>query len=185
MTKVIELNWPKDYKKLKELHSGDLVIFSGDVYTARDAAHKRLVDLLSKGEATPFDVSNSAIYYAGPTPCPPGRVIGSVGPTTSERMDIYKEDMMKAGMKIMIGKGACAPEVKDLCEKYGAVYFAATGGVAALSAQSIKANELVAWKELGAEAVRRLTMEKMSFVVINDIYGNDFYSLVFAEKDKK
>jgi len=172
------LDWPKDAERLDQLHSGDLVLFSGFIYTARDAAHQRLVKQLERGEPTPFEIRNSAIYYAGPSPCPPGRVSGSIGPTTSGRMDAYKEAMLKAGMKVMIGKGACMPELRVLCQTYGGVYLAATGGVAALSAGCVKAAELIAWEDLGAEAVRRLLVENMPLVVINDVYGRDYYEEV-------
>lgn len=177
------LNWPADAARLDELHSGDLVMLSGVIYTARDAAHKRLVELLDKGEKTPFEVQDCAIYYAGPAACPPGRPIGSIGPTTSGRMDAYKETMLAAGMKIMIGKGACMPELRGLCQRYGGVYLAATGGVAALSAGCVKEAELVAWEELGAEAVRRLIVEDLPLVVINDTYGNDYYQQVLEERE--
>ena len=126
------INWPADSYKLTELRSGDIVHLSGTIYTARDAAHRRLVDLLDADKETPVDLRDSAIYYAGPAPCPPGMPCGSIGPTTSGRMDIYKEKMMKAGMKLMIGKGKCFPQLKELCREYKAVYLAAFGGVAAL-----------------------------------------------------
>lgn len=173
-----QLQWPEDAAALSQLHAGDMLYFSGVAYTARDAAHKRLTALLKAGEPLPIELHNAAIFYAGPTPCPPGKISGSIGPTTSGRMDIYKESLLKAGMKLMIGKGACMPELRTLCREYGAVYLAALGGVAALTAQTIRGQELVAWPELGAEALVRLRIERMPLVVINDIYGNDYYAEV-------
>ena len=170
------LRWPEDAGRLPELKSGDTVLLSGVIYTARDAAHRRFLELMDRGEETPIDLQNSAIFYAGPSPCPPGKISGSIGPTTSGRMDAYKEAMMKAGMKLMIGKGVCDPHIPTLCLNYGAVYLAAVGGVAALLARSIRSSELIAWEDLGAEALRRLVVEKMPLVVINDTYGNDFYA---------
>lgn len=169
------LHWPADAGRLSELHSGDLVYLSGTIYTARDAAHRRLVELLRAGEEAPVCLEDSAIFYAGPSPCPPGRVCGSIGPTTSSRMEIYKEDMMKAGMKLMIGKGASDPGLPALCHAYGAAYLVALGGVAALTARCIRSMEVVAWPDLGAEAIRRLRVERLPLVVVNDIYGNDYF----------
>ena len=175
------INWPADCYKLTELRSGDVVHLSGTIYTARDAAHRRLVDLLDADKETPIDLRNCAIFYAGPAPCPPGMACGSIGPTTSGRMDGYKEKMMKAGMKLMIGKGKCFPQLKELCKEYKAVYLAAFGGVAALTAKSIKSMELIAWPELGAEALMKLEVENMLLVVINDCRGHDYYEML-AEK---
>lgn len=176
------IHWPEDIASLQELHSGDVVRLSGTIYTARDAAHRRIVALLEEGKPLPFVLQNSAIYYAGPCPCPPGRTIGSIGPTTASRMDVYKERLMQAGMKLMIGKGICSPELADLCCRYGAVYLAAPSGVAALSSACVRQVELVAWEDLGAEAVRKLTVQDMGLVVINDVYGNDYYRQVLAEQ---
>ncbi|MBR2784331.1 MAG: fumarate hydratase C-terminal domain-containing protein [Firmicutes bacterium] len=175
------LNWPADCYKLTDLRSGDVVHLSGTIYTARDAAHRRLVELLDAEEDPPIDLHNCAIYYAGPAPCPPGHPSGSIGPTTSGRMDIYKEKMMKAGMRLMIGKGKCFPQLKELCKEYKAVYLAAFGGVAALSAKAVKSSELIAWPELGAEALTKLEVENMLLVVINDCRGHDYYDML---KDK-
>ena len=172
------LNWPADKYKLSELRSGDIVHLSGTIYTARDAAHRRLIELLDHNQKTPIDLKDSAIYYAGPAPCPPGSACGSIGPTTSGRMDVYKEKMMRAGMKLMIGKGKCFPQLKDLCREYKAVYLAAFGGVAALGAKSVKSMELIAWPELGAEALVKLEVEKMLLVVINDTRGHDYYEML-------
>ncbi len=175
------LHWPEDAERLPELHSGDVVRLSGTIYTARDAAHRRILALLDEGGPLPFDLHDAAIYYAGPCPCPPGRVIGSIGPTTASRMDAYKERLLQAGMKLMIGKGVCMPELMDLCQRYGGVYLAAPGGVAALASACVTSVELVAWEDLGAEALRRLTVQDMGLVVINDVYGQDYYRAVLAE----
>ncbi len=169
------IQWPEDAGRLAELKSGDLVELSGVIYTARDAAHRRLVDLLAAGSPPPFPLTDAAIYYAGPSPCPPGRPIGAIGPTTASRMDPFKERLLQAGMKLMIGKGPCMPELRELCRRYQAVYLAAPGGVAALTARCVRAAELIAWPELGAEAVRRLEVERMQLVVVNDTAGNDYY----------
>lgn len=176
------IHWPEDLAKLQELHSGDMVRLNGVLYTARDAAHRRMVDLLDRGESLPFDLRNSAIYYAGPCPCPPGRTVGSIGPTTASRMDAYKERLMQAGMKLMIGKGVCSPALSSLCQRYGAVYLAAPGGVAALSSACVVQAELIAWEDLGAEAVRKLIVQDMDLVVINDVHGRDYYREVLAEQ---
>lgn len=175
------INWPEDSFKLSELRSGDVVHLSGTLYTARDAAHRRLVELLDADRETPIDLRRSAIFYAGPAPCPPGLACGSIGPTTAGRMDVYKEKLMKAGMRLMIGKGKCFPQLKELCREYKAVYLAAFGGVAALTAKAVKSMELVAWPELGAEALMKLEVEKMLLVVINDTRGHDYYEML-AEK---
>ena len=175
------LTWPADRYKLTELRSGDVVHLSGTVYTARDAAHRRLVELLDADKETPIDLRNCAIYYAGPAPCPPGKACGSIGPTTSGRMDAYKEQILRAGMRLMIGKGKCFPELKELCKEYKAVYLAALGGVAALQARSVKSMELVAWPELGAEALMKLEVENLLLVVINDARGHDYYEMLAAK----
>lgn len=174
------LNWPQDADRLTELHSGDLVYLSGLIYTARDAAHRRLIDLLRQGQPLPLDLTNAAIFYAGPAPCPPGKICGSIGPTTSGRMDSYKEAMMRAGMRIMIGKGACDPAIAGLCRQYGAVYLAALGGVAALTAGRVRSLTTVAWSDLGAEALQRLEVRELPLVVVNDVYGQDFYAQAAA-----
>lgn len=176
------INWPEDAARLPELHSGDVVRLSGTIYTARDAAHRRIIELLDQGGELPLELQDAAIYYAGPCPCPPGMVVGSIGPTTASRMDIYKERMMQAGQKLMIGKGICMPELAGLCQQYGAVYLSAHGGVAALSSACVTSCELIAWEELGAEALRKLTVKDMGLVVINDVYGRDYYREVLAEQ---
>ncbi len=160
---------------VKDLHAGDNVLLNGVIYVARDAAHKRLVDTLNKGQPLPFDIKGQTIYYMGPSPARPGEVIGAAGPTTSGRMDSFSPQLMKAGLKGMIGKGSRTQAVKDAMKKYRAVYFAAIGGAGALIARSIKKSELIAYEELGAEAIRKLEVEDFPVTVINDIYGGDLY----------
>ncbi|SNZ11957.1 Fe-S-containing hydro-lyase [Hydrogenobacter hydrogenophilus] len=166
---------------IEELRAGDKVLLNGYIYTARDAAHKRMVEAISRGEMPPFDMKGQVIYYVGPTPPKPGQVIGSAGPTTAIRMDKYVEPLLKLGLKGMIGKGYRSPQVKELLKKYKAVYFAAVGGVAVLLAKSIKSSEVIAYEDLGTEAIRRLYVEDFPVIVANDIYGGD----VFEEGRKK
>jgi fumarate hydratase subunit beta len=166
---------PLTTETVKRLKAGDRVLLSGVIYTARDAAHKRLVDLIGKGEALPFDPEGGVIYYVGPSPAPPGRVVGAAGPTTSYRMDGYTPLLLKHGVKGMIGKGQRSDEVKRAIQEYTAVYFGATGGAAALISGSIVEAEVIAFDDLGTEAVRRLVVKAMPLVVINDCYGNDLY----------
>ncbi len=160
---------------IKSLRSGDNVIINGYIYTGRDAAHKKMVDLIEKGEKLPFDPAGQLIYFVGPTPAPPGKVIGSAGPTTSGRMNKYSPVMLKAGLKGMIGKGEMGPEVVDAFKKYTGVYFVATGGAAALIANRITESELVAWEELGPEAVRRLKVVDFPVIVAQDCHGGNIY----------
>jgi len=148
---------------------------NGVIYAARDAAHKRIVTALDKGEALPFELKDQTIYYMGPTPARPGQVIGSAGPTSSYRMDIYAPRLMAVGLKGMIGKGQRTQPALDAMKQYRAVYFAAIGGTGALIAKSIKKAEIIAYPELGAEAVLRLEIENFPVTVINDIYGGDLY----------
>lgn len=157
------------------LRAGDQVLISGTLYTARDAAHGRLIDALDRKQELPFDPRGQTIYYVGPTPPPPGRVIGSAGPTTSGRMDSFTPRLLAAGLKGMIGKGSRSPEVKRAIKKHRAIYFAATGGAGALIARSIKAVEMVAYEDLGTEAIRKLTVEDLPAIVVNDIHGGDLY----------
>ena len=159
----------------RELKAGDIVKITGYIYTARDAAHKRMTEAAAKGEKLPFDPKNQIIYYVGPTPAKPGQVIGSAGPTTSGRMDAYAPKMMELGLTGMIGKGKRNDAVKSAMKKYGAVYFAATGGAAALIAGHIKEAEVIAYEDLGTEAVRRLYVEDFPAVVVIDSNGNDLY----------
>ena len=166
---------PLSDEVVRELRAGDAVEISGVVYQARDAAHKRLVALIEAGEELPFDLRGAVIYYMGPSPAPPGRVIGAAGPTTSGRMDAYAPLLMEHGLKGMIGKGLRSAEVKEAMQRFGAVYFAATGGAGALLAQRIVANEVIAWPELGAEAVARLEVVDFPAIVVNDCHGGDLY----------
>jgi fumarate hydratase subunit beta len=172
---TVNIKSPLDEETIKKLKAGDQVFISGIIYTARDAAHKRLVEALDKGEKLPFDLTNQTVYYMGPSPAKPGQVIGSAGPTTSGRMDSYAPRLMAAGLKGMIGKGNRSPAVKDAIKKYKAVYFAAIGGAGALISRSIKKAEVIAYEDLGAEAIRRLEVENFPVTVINDIYGGDLY----------
>ncbi len=160
---------------IEKLKAGDKVELTGIVYVARDSAHKRLVEALSKGEPLPFDPKGQVIYYMGPSPAPPGKPIGSAGPTTSGRMDPYTIPLLEAGIKGMIGKGERSPQIKEALKKYKAVYFAALGGAAALIASRIKEAKVIAYEDLGAEAVMRLYVEDFPLIVVNDIYGGDAY----------
>ena len=173
--KTLNIKSPLDEETIKNLKAGDQLFITGVIYTARDAAHKRLVEALDKGEKLPLDLTNQTIYYMGPSPARPGQVIGSAGPTTSGRMDSYAPRLMAAGLKGMIGKGNRSQAVKDAMKKYKAVYFAAIGGAGALISKSIKKAEVIAYEELGAEAIRRLEVEDFPATVINDIYGGDLY----------
>ena len=169
------LTTPVTREDLAPLKAGDTVLLSGVVYTARDAAHKRMMELLDKGEPLPFPVEGSALYYVGPTPERPGDVIGSAGPTTSGRMDAYSPRLLDLGQAIMIGKGARNQAVKDAVVRNGAVYLAALGGAGALMAASVKKLEIICWEDLGCEAVRRLEVEDMPLTVILDAHGGDLY----------
>ncbi|MBO7363924.1 MAG: Fe-S-containing hydro-lyase [Lachnospiraceae bacterium] len=166
---------PASPEALASLRAGDTVLLSGTVYTARDAAHKRMTEALEKGEALPFPMKDSAVYYAGPTPEKPGQVIGSCGPTTSGRMDAYTPALLDLGQTVMIGKGSRNREVKDAIVRNGAVYFAAPGGAGAVIASCIRAAEVIAYEDLGCEAVRKLTVDSMPLVVAIDSLGNDLY----------
>jgi fumarate hydratase subunit beta len=157
------------------LRAGDEVEITGVIYQARDAAHKRLVALIEAGEALPFELRGAVVYYMGPSPAKPGKVIGSAGPTTSGRMDAYAPLLMQHGLKGMIGKGLRTPEVKQAMIDTTAVYFAATGGAGALLAQRIVGNEVIAYPELGAEAIARLEVKDFPAIVVNDCYGADLY----------
>jgi fumarate hydratase subunit beta len=182
---TLNIKSPLDEETIKKLKAGDQVFISGVIYTARDAAHKRLVEALDKGEKLPFDPTNQTVYYMGPSPAKPGQAIGSAGPTTSGRMDSYAPRLMAAGLKGMIGKGNRSPAVKDAIKKYKAVYFAAIGGAGALISRSIKKAEVIAYEDLGAEAIRRLEVENFPATVINDIYSGDLYELGKAKYQVK
>lgn len=171
------LTTPLTSEDTKKLVAGDTVYISGTIYSARDAAHKRLVELLEAGKELPFDLEGSVIYFVGPTPPKPGDPIGSAGPTTSYRMDSYSPTMLKYGSKGMIGKGKRNQAVKDACVEYDGIYFGATGGAGALLGKQIKAAEVIAYPELGPEAVRRLEVENFPVTVVNDTKGNDIYQM--------
>lgn len=172
----IKLYTPFTDDDISALRAGDTVRITGYIYTGRDAAHKRLVELLEKGESLPIDIMGGAIYYVGPAPARPGRVIGSAGPTSSYRMDPYTEPLLKEGLKVMIGKGPRGDELRALLPKYNAVYLSAIGGAAALISESVKSSELVLYEDLGAEAVYKLYVEDMFAVVTYDAHGGDLFT---------
>ena len=175
------VNLPLTEEKARQLRCGDTVYLTGEVYTARDAGHKRMVELLSRGEDLPFDPSNATIYYVGPSPARPGQVIGSAGPTTSGRMDAYAPRLLSVGARGMIGKGARSAEGVEAMKRYSGVYFGAIGGAGALLAKCIKKAELIAWEDLQSEALRKLWVENMPLVVVIDCEGNDLYEKGRAE----
>ena len=170
-----KITLPLTEELAKTLHAGDEVLVSGIIYTSRDAGHKRMCETLARGEELPFDPKDATIYYVGPTPAKPGQVIGSAGPTTSGRMDAYAPTMMSVGARGLIGKGARLPEVVDAMKKHSGVYFGAIGGAGALLAKCIKTCELIAYEDLGAEALRKLYIEDMPLVVIIDSEANNLY----------
>jgi len=176
MEKYIKI--PMEKKEYEKLRAGDMVYLSGIIYTARDAAHKRMFEALNKGEALPFEMKGNGIYYMGPSPAREGRVVGSAGPTTSSRMDKYTPALLDLGLKFMIGKGRRSKEVKDAIVRNGAVYFAAIGGAGALLSQSIIASEVIAYDDLGTEAIRKLEVKDFPAIVVIDCNGNDLYELV-------
>ena len=173
MVKKIML--PLTEETLASLKAGDNILLTGTMYVGRDAAHKRMVEALEQGRPLPFDVKGQVIYFMGPSPARPGQPIGSAGPTTSGRMDSYSPRLIAEGLKGMIGKGMRSQEVKDAMRKYQVVYLAAIGGAAALISKTIKKSEVIAYQELGAEAIRRLEVEDFPATVVNDIYGGDLY----------
>jgi len=170
-----KLTTPLSDDDVAKLKAGDKLYLSGTLYTARDAAHKRLVELLKKGEPLPVDVKGQVIYYVGPAPAKPGQVIGSAGPTTSYRMDPYAPTLIEQGLKGMIGKGPRGETVVEAMKKHCAVYLAATGGAAALIAKSVTKAEVVAYEDLGTEAIRRLEVKDMPLIVAQDCHGGDQY----------
>ncbi len=171
-----EIRVPFGHEEVKKLRCGDRVYITGEIYTARDAAHKRMIESLERGEQLPIEIKNSIIYYAGPAPAKPGRIIGSCGPTTSCRMDAYAPKLIELGLSGMIGKGERSGEVIDAMKEYGSVYFGAIGGAGALIAECVKKSEVVAYEDLGTEAIRRLTVEKFPVVVAIDSFGNSLYN---------
>lgn len=172
---AISIKVPLSRVEARKLKSGDSCLLSGVIYTARDAAHKRLCELIEQGKELPFDLKDSVIYFVGPTPARPGEVIGSAGPTTSYRMDAYSPMLIEQGQTGMIGKGKRSSNVIAAMKKYGAVYFGAIGGCGALLSQCIKKSEIVAYEDLGAEAIRRLEVENFPVVVVIDSEGNNLY----------
>lgn len=176
---------PLTAETIKDLRAGDVVRITGPIYTARDAAHKRLTEALARGEKLPLDLKDNVIYYVGPSPTKPGEVVGSAGPTTSGRMDKYTPTMIDQGMRGMIGKGSRSQEVIDACKKYGAVYFVAVGGAAAVISQSIKGETMIAYEDLGPEAIRRYDVEDFPAIVCIDCEGNDFYKVGIAKYSKE
>lgn len=171
----VKITTPLTEDKVKNLKFGDSVLLSGVIYTGRDAAHKRLIDLLDEDKKLPLNIENEIIYYVGPSPAKPGMVIGSAGPTTSYRMDSYTPKLLDLGLKGMIGKGARSLEVIDAIKRNKAVYFGAIGGAAALIGKSIVKSEIIAYEDLGAEAIRRIEVKDMPLVVIIDSEGRNLY----------
>jgi fumarate hydratase subunit beta len=177
----MEIITPLTDEVVAGLHSGDRVWISGMLYVSRDAAHKRFVAALDRGEVLPFDPRGQVIYYMGPSPARPGRPIGSAGPTTAGRMDSYAPHLLEAGIKGMIGKGNRAPAVREALKRFKAVYFGGIGGAAALMAESVQSAEVIAYDDLGPEALRKLTVQRMPVIVVNDCYGGDAYELGKAQ----
>jgi len=175
------INTPLTRNAVQELHCGEAVLLSGCIYTARDAAHARLTEAVKQGKPLPFDIENAIVYYVGPSPAKPGQVIGSAGPTTSGRMDVYTPSLIELGLTGMIGKGVRSPEVIVAMIVHGAVYFGALGGAGALLANCIESSDVIAYEDLGAEAIRRLTVKDMPLTVVIDCKGNDLYAKGRAE----
>jgi fumarate hydratase subunit beta len=175
MLDAITLNTPMDDGIIDRLTSGTRVLISGIIYTARDAAHQRLMALIERGEKLPFNPRGQIIYYVGPAPPKPGMAVGAAGPTSSYRMDPYAPALLKLGLKAMIGKGQRSPEVLNALKRHRAVYLAATGGVGALLATTIKKVKMIAYEDLGPEAIREFTVEKFPAIVANDAFGGDIY----------
>ncbi len=171
----MDITTPLDSQVIEKLKAGDQVSITGVIYTARDAAHKRLIEALDRGEELPLDLRGQTLYFMGPSPAKPGQVIGAAGPTTSGRMDSYSPRLMAVGLKGMIGKGSRSQEVKEAIKKHKAVYFAAIGGAGALIARTIKKADVVAYEDLGAEAIMRLEVENFPATVVNDAHGGDLY----------
>lgn len=181
----IRIQTPLTRETAASLKAGDTVLISGVIYSCRDAAHKRFQTLLDQGKELPFDIRNQIIYYAGPTPTPPGRVIGSAGPTTSYRMDKYTPALLRAGLTGMIGKGKRNDVVIEAMKETGAVYLAATGGAAALIARSIKSSQVICYEDLGAEALRKMTVEDFPAIVAIDAKGVNMYEEARRRYEKK
>lgn len=177
MSKIININTPIDEEIVTSLKAGDEVYISGIIYTGRDAAHKRMCEMLERGEELPFDIKNQIIYYVGPCPAKDGMVIGSCGPTTSGRMDAYAPTLLSLGLKGMIGKGTRNQEVIEAIKKNRGIYFGAIGGAAALIAKSVIAEEIIAFEDLGTEAIRKIEVKDFPTVVVIDSEGNDLYQI--------
>jgi len=175
MNSPVRLKPPLSDEDVETLKIGDRVLINGIIYTGRDAAHKRLFGLLKEGKSLPLDIKGQIIYYVGPTPAKPGQVFGSAGPTTSYRMDAYSPILIERGLKGMIGKGMRSEAVKEAMKKHKAVYFAATGGAGALLGKRVRKAEIVAYEDLGPEAIRRLVVDDLPVIVVNDVRGNDLY----------
>ena len=175
------INVPIDTEEISRLNAGDYVYLTGTIYTARDAAHKRMYEALQRGAALPLEMKGNVIYYLGPSPAREGKVIGSAGPTTSSRMDKYTPALLELGLKCMIGKGKRSKEVKDAIVQNGAVYFAAVGGAGALLSRSIIASEVIAYEDLGTEAIRKLTVKDLPVIVVVDSQGNDLYETAIKQ----
>ena len=180
-----KITLPLTEELAKTLHAGDSVLVTGTIYTSRDAGHKRMCEALARGEDLPFDPTDATIYYVGPTPAKPGKVIGSAGPTTSGRMDAYAPTMMSVGARGMIGKGARLPEVVEAMKKYSGVYFGAIGGAGALLAKCIKKAELIAYEDLGAEAIRKLKVKDFPVIVVVDSEGDNLYETALIKYRKE
>lgn len=181
MSEMIILETPFQDSRLKELNAGDMVYISGTIYSARDAAHKKMCELAAEGQPMPFEFKGTAVYYAGPCPAKPGEPIGSVGPTTSGRMDLYSPTLIKKGLKVMIGKGLRSKEVTDSIVEHGGVYFAAIGGAAALMAKCVKSAKVIAFDELGTEAIRELVVKELPVIVAIDSKGVNMYQKAIEE----
>lgn len=166
---------PLDSEIIEQLTAGDRVLVSGTIYTARDAAHQRLIEALDRGEELPLDIRGQTLYYAGPAPARPGQVIGSVGPTTSSRMDVFTPRLLEAGLKAMIGKGDRSTDVRESIVKNRAVYLVSLGGAAALTARSVRQVDVIAYEDLGTEAIRRFVIEDFPAIVAYDIRGGDLF----------
>lgn len=179
------INTPLTEDKVKELKAGDYVYLSGTIYTARDAAHKRMTEELQTGKSIPFEMKDQVIYYLGPTPNRKGQVIGSAGPTTSSRMDKYAPALLDMGLKGMVGKGKRSDLVVDSMKKNCAVYFAAVGGAGALLSKCIKKSEVIAYDDLGTEAIRKLEVENLPVITVIDCYGNDLYQTAVKDYEIK
>ncbi|MDD2418875.1 MAG: Fe-S-containing hydro-lyase [Bacteroidales bacterium] len=175
MSERIKLETPFQDSRLKELNAGDMVYISGTIFSARDAAHKKMCELAADNQPMPFDFNGTAVYYAGPCPAKPGEPIGSVGPTTSGRMDLYSPTLIQKGLKVMIGKGLRSKEVTESIVEHGGVYFAAIGGAAALMAKCVKSAKVIAFEELGTEAIRELVVEELPVIVAIDSKGDNMY----------